>query len=266
MSGPSAPDADTVHEAAALLADAWNRRQLRPALPAELRPPDLATAYAIQARVALLTGPVGGWKCGAGSPVAVPGGSSIPRSHLWPAGATVPLNRQRGRIGVEIEICLRVGRDLPPRDHPFSLDEILDVVAGILPALEIVDSRYDCWPDLERQDLDWPSQVADLQNTAGLVLGPERTDWRSFDFSAMRAVLSDNGTVLADRINGNTAGFPLRTLPWLLTDGPARSTGLRAGDYVTTGSCNGLHFVTAGSEVSGSIDGLGTVSALIGTG
>jgi 2-keto-4-pentenoate hydratase len=41
----------------------------------------------------------------------------------------------------------------------------------------------------------------------------------------------------------------MRLLPWLANEGAARTGGLKAGQWVTTGSWTGLALGTAGSSV-----------------
>src|SRR6185312_6843797 len=42
---------------------------------------------------------------------------------------------------IESEFAFRFARDLPPAGRPLDRDEIADALAGVLPGIEIVDSR-----------------------------------------------------------------------------------------------------------------------------
>ena len=62
--------------------------------------------------------------------------------------------------------------------------------------------------------------------------------------------LSVNGSVAVQHATwGNPAGDPLRLLVWLANEGARRLGGLRAGQWVTTGSCTGTVMVAPGTVV-----------------
>ena len=46
---------------------------------------------------------------------------------------------------VEAEFAFRMARDLPPGSRPHMREEIADAIEGVIPAIEIVDSRFDDW-------------------------------------------------------------------------------------------------------------------------
>jgi len=56
---------------------------------------------------------------------------------------------------------------------------------------------------------------------------------------------------------GNPAGDPLRLLAWLANEGAHSLGGLRAGQWVTTGSCTGTVLVAPGTRVVADFPGLG---------
>jgi len=43
---------------------------------------------------------------------------------------------------IESEYAFRFARDLPPAAQPLDREEIADALAGVLPGIEIVDSRF----------------------------------------------------------------------------------------------------------------------------
>ena len=46
---------------------------------------------------------------------------------------------------IESEYAFRFARDLPPAAQPLDRDQIADALAGVLPGIEIVDSRFHSW-------------------------------------------------------------------------------------------------------------------------
>ena len=51
--------------------------------------------------------------------------------------------------------------------------------------------------------------------------------------------LSVDGVIRVERTGSNTSGDLLRLLPWLANEGAARTGGLSAGQWITTGSWTG---------------------------
>ncbi len=83
----------------------------------------------------------------------------------------------------------------------------------------------------------------------GLIFGPAYADWQSVDFTQERVTLIIDGVVRVERTGSNTSGDFLRLLPWLANEGSARTGGLKAGQWITTGSWTGNIQATAGSAV-----------------
>ena len=67
---------------------------------------------------------------------------------------------------VEAEFAFEMARDLPPTPAPRSRQEIAAAVKGVLPGIEIVDSRFDDWTTIGA-----PSLIADNACNAAWVKG-----------------------------------------------------------------------------------------------
>ena len=74
-------------------------------------------------------------------------------------------------------------------------------------------------------------------------------NWKDIDFTKEHVTLSIDGAVRVERTGSNTSGDFLRLLPWLANEGSARTEGLRAGHWITTGSWTGNVQATAGANV-----------------
>ena len=213
-----------------------------------------ADAYAVQERVARELGPVGAWKVGAASPAAEPVRAPILAATIHASPVTVPAAGFHV-IGIEAEIAYRLGADLPPRERPYTSAEVAAAVEGMLPAIELVDTRladHAAAPPL------W--KLADNQINGGLVTGPLATAWRRFDPVSQPVRLEIEDTVVAEGRGGNTAGDPFRLLVWLANHLGSQGGGLRRGEVVTTGSLTGLRFVAPGARVRATLEGLGQVA------
>jgi 2-keto-4-pentenoate hydratase len=215
---------------------------------------EVADAYAVQERVVRELGPVGAWKVGAASPSAEPVRAPILAATIHASPAALPAGGFH-MIGIEAEIAYRLGSDLPARHRPYTDEEVAAAIEGMLPAIELVDTRladHVAAPPL------W--KLADNQINWGLVTGALTGDWRRFDPLSQPVRLEVDGAEVAEGRGGNTAGDPFRLLVWLANDCGTHCGGLRQGQIVTTGSLTGLRFVAPGARVRATLEGLGQVS------
>jgi 2-keto-4-pentenoate hydratase len=163
-------------------------------------------------------------------------------------------------IGIEAEIAYRLSTDLPARDRPYTRQEVGAAIGGMLPAIELVDTR------LANHDAASPLwKLADNQLNWGLVIGDLVTEWRRFDPLSQPVQLEIDGAVVARGRGGNTAGDPFRLMVWLANNCGSHCGGLRQGQVVTTGSLTGLRFLAPGARVRASFEGLGEVAVAFTT-
>jgi 2-oxo-3-hexenedioate decarboxylase/2-keto-4-pentenoate hydratase len=160
------------------------------------------------------------------------------------------------RVGVECEIAVRLARDLPAIDAPFTTDAVVQAIEAYLPAIEIVDDRYANW-----QTLGAPTLVADDFFAAGCVLGQPVARSVAPDLLEIigRAVI--NGVEVGRGTGADVLGHPHHALAWLANHLASDGNGLRAGEIVLTGSLVKTVWLKAGDKVSMELSGLGTVSA-----
>jgi 2-keto-4-pentenoate hydratase len=242
-----------IQQAAALLVAARRQRQRLDGLPPALRPPNQAAAFAIQDDVMALLGErAGGWKVGL-APGAPPScapmfASLIHASPLEIPAADVPL------LGVEAEIAVRLGRDLPPRAAPYGRDDVLDAIDGVCPAIEIVDSRLREFLKASPDD-----KLADNVGNGAFTYGTPIAAWRALDLSALRVRFELGGKTLVDKVGGCPSGDPIVAVVWLANHLTGRCGGLKAGQIVTTGSCIGMPFAKPGDTAIATFDHLGSV-------
>jgi 2-keto-4-pentenoate hydratase len=238
-----------------LLAARLNSRPLAD-LPPDLIPLDIPEVSFVQDTLAAAFGPIGGYKVGAATPDATPLFAPMPAAWIAPSGTTLSGPRFRYR-GLEAEIAFLVGKDLPPRnldagEQPYTREEALAAMASCHPAIEVLESAF-----IDPMQATKLAYLADLQMHGGFIYGAPVDNWQSLDFSTEHVTLSVDGVLRIERTGSNTSGDLLKLIPWLANQG-ARTGGLRAGQWITTGSWTGntpataasvvnVHFSTAGS-------------------
>ncbi len=246
-----------VERAARLLAEA--RRSGRPldSLPRELAPATVADAYAIQDAVAQALGGVAGWKVGAKAPDAEPTCAPLPAVRVFASPKRFTPAELRLR-GIEVEIAVRLGRDLPPRDRPYTPDDVAAAVASVHPAIELVESRF-----VDFRTTDPIAVLADSNSNGAIVHGPPGPARMPVDQTRQPVHLRFGADEVVRAVGGNPAGDVWRLLAWLANHCAARCGGLRTGDLVTTGSCTGMLFAEPGTHVVADLAGLGRVEVLV---
>jgi 2-keto-4-pentenoate hydratase len=230
-------------EVAELLLDA--RRAATPVadVPVELQPTTLDEAYFVQDTMVGTYGAIGGWKIGAATSEAAPMFAPMPLAWITRSGS-LPCGVTRRYRGLEAEIAFLLGEDLPPRVVPYSRDEVIAAIVSCHPVIEALESGLT--DPVAATKL---SMVADIQMHGGLVYGPAYAEWKSVDFTRETVTLAIDRLVRVERTGSNTSGDLLRLLPWLANEGAARTEGLQAGQWITTGSWTGNVQASAGASV-----------------
>jgi 2-keto-4-pentenoate hydratase len=231
---------EAISAAATILWHHWNDSTQLSELPPACRPATRADGYAIQAAIAALSGqPIVGWKIAATSlagqqhiGVDGPLGGRLFADRVSTTGASVPLAGNHLRLA-EAEFGFRLGMDLPRRERPYAVDEVLSAVVSVHPMIELPDSRFE-----QVAGAGAPQLIADVACAWRLIVGePARVDWRSVDLTRQAVKTTLNGTPSATGTGANVLGDPRVALTWIANELRVHSEGLRAGQIVTTGTC-----------------------------
>jgi 2-keto-4-pentenoate hydratase len=255
-------DNNQIAAASKVLNDHWRAGTKLGALDAAIRPRDRAEGYAVQAALEKTSREkLFGWKIAATSAagqkhinVAGPLAGRILSETVIADGGTASMTGNAMRVG-EPEFCFRMARDLPPRATPYRLQEVLDAVGALHPAIEIPDSRFADFVAAGEAQL-----IADNACAHLLVQGPATTaDWRAMDLVEERPTI----TLRGERTIGhgkNVLGDPRVALAWCANELRALGLTLRAGEVVTTGTCHPPLPIAAGDAFAADFGALGKVS------
>lgn len=255
------------HEAARLL---WQHRQdgtTLDALPTAWRPHDAAGGLAIQAELPAVSGDrVIGWKIAATSSagqahigVGGPLPGRILAGFVQAPGSTMPLAGNRMRV-VEPEFAFRMAVDLAPRATPRRIDEVLAAVDSLHPAFEVPDSRYTDFVQAGEAQL-----LADDACCGRFVFGPAAPAlWRDLDLAALAVHASVTGAdgrlrLRRDGTGQAVLGDPRAALAWLVNALSSHGLGLRAGEFVSTGTCMPPLAIEPGDHVQADYGVLGRI-------
>ena len=257
---------DNVLAAAQVIATARRNRAPLRALAADIAPVDEAAGYRIQRAVHdLLLPEVGaliGYKIGCTSAVmqqylgiSHPCGGGVFASGVHDSGVSLR-HRDFVRVGVECEIAVRLGSDLPASQAPFAAATVATAIEAYHPAIEIVDERYVDW-----QTLGAPTLIADDFYAAGCVLGTPVMRLAAPDLLEMAGRAIVNGTEAGHGTGADVLGHPHNPLAWLANHLAEEGKSLRAGQIVLTGSLVKTLWLKAGDRVTMDLSQLGRVEA-----
>jgi 2-keto-4-pentenoate hydratase len=259
-------DADRVAGAANLIVAARLGRERLGRLPEAVRPRDLAESYRTQAAVheRLSRTHIGsriGYKIGCTTQVMQ---DYLGLSHPCRAGVFAGVVHASGvrlkhgdycHVGVECELAVRLGSDLPRNAIPFTRDAVEPAVAAYMAAIEIVDDRYVDW-----RKTDAPTLIADDYFAAGAVLGPSVAASAVADAAALLGVTSIDGREVGRGRGSDVMGHPLNALAWLANSLADAGAYLHEGEIVLTGSLVETKWLARGERASVTVAGLGTVT------
>jgi len=129
---------------------------------------------------------------------------------------------------LEGEIAFALKEDL--RGPGVTLTEVIRCTEGVIPALEIIDSRVRDWK------IKLPDTVADNASSARIVLGGKLTSPAGLDLRTVGMVMEKNGEVLATAAGAAVLGHPAGAVAWLANKLAAYGIALRKGEVILSGA------------------------------
>jgi 2-oxo-3-hexenedioate decarboxylase len=153
---------------------------------------------------------------------------------------------------VEAEIAFIIGEDI--EGPGVTGAQVLAKTESVLPALEIIDSRY------ENFNFTLPDVVADNASTSRVVFGTTLKSPAQFDLDLVGATLSINGELKELGAGAAVLGHPANAIAMLANMLVKKGDKIRKGDVILSGALTGAVLLEKGDVVSGKFDGLGEVS------
>lgn len=233
----------TERELARLLAALRREGKQQSGLDPRLVPSDKDAAYRVARMVEDELGwQVAGWKIAAmkedlqrelrtDSPIY----GRVYAPGIRPAPVSVEHAKQCSPIP-EVEYQARLGADLPPRDRPYTVEEVTDAVAALHPGIELAECRFvhdAAFPPL-------PAILADGAGAGGIAYGPAIEDWRSRDIAGQEVALLCNGATRRKGTALAALDHPMVPLTWLANELSRTRIGLKAGQMISTGTLTGM--------------------------
>ena len=174
-------------------------------------------------------------------------------SRIQPGPATCKISDFQ-HVGVEFEVTVRMGADLPASARPHTRESVASAIATCAPSYELVEDRNADFNDINVFNL-----IAENCWNAGLIIGHERTDWRDVDLENGGTHLWIDGKPAGDGRTGDALGHPLEVVAWLANLLNDQGTLLERDMLVMTGSSITTRFPDRPCHYRFEVDGLGAV-------
>jgi 2-oxo-3-hexenedioate decarboxylase len=156
---------------------------------------------------------------------------------------------------IEAEIAVVTSRPLTgPGCH---LGEVFRSVDRVLPALEVIDSRYIDFA------FDLPSVIADNTSAAAWMAGEKGLSPIGLDLKNLGVVMRKNGKVVATASGAAVLGHPLNSVAMLANMLGRRGRSIPAGTLILTGGITAAVPVEAGDTVEIDFQSLGPIAIAI---
>lgn len=167
-------------------------------------------------------------------------------------GDEVPLSEML-QPRIEAELAFVLERDLA--GPGVTTANALAAMAGVLPAVEIVDSRIADWR------IKLVDTVADNASSGRLVVGGRIRKVDEFDLRLVGVAVSRNGELIDTGAGAAVLGNPARPVAWLANKLGALGATLHAGDVILPGAPHRMVAVQPGDVFRAEFAHLGAVTA-----
>lgn len=154
-------------------------------------------------------------------------------------------------VRVECELAVRLGRDLPRRQAPYTRQSVREAVAEIMAAFELIEDRHADYKSSKALSL-----IADNAWNGGIVIGPGAPPPTGLDLDGIPGRLKRNGK---EEATGQTDD-PMGALAWLANLAAERGQPISAGMHVITGSVITTVDIAPGERLDFALDGVGATS------
>lgn len=152
---------------------------------------------------------------------------------------------------VEPEVAFVLDRDLPTSGC--TAQDVLDATAFVLPAIEVIDSRYEAFT------FDLPSVIADNSSSSRFVLGSQGRRLDGLDRTTLGIALVCNGELLTTGASAAVMGDPAESVALVADLVGSLGARIEAGMVVLSGGITEAFPVHAGDHVSARFQHLGVV-------
>ncbi|MCK9356149.1 MAG: fumarylacetoacetate hydrolase family protein [Dehalococcoidia bacterium] len=153
---------------------------------------------------------------------------------------------------LEPEIAFLLKEDL--KGPGINVANVIEATEGVLPAFEVIDSRYKDWKITVKDS------ISDNASAASMILGGKLTPIKDIDLRLIGLVMEKNGAVVSTAAGAAVLRNPAESVAWLANKLTEYGITLKKGEFVMSGSLVSAVPVEAGASLRATFDRLGSVS------
>ncbi|GFN22553.1 2-keto-4-pentenoate hydratase [Thermanaeromonas sp. C210] len=135
-----------------------------------------------------------------------------------------------------------------------TIADVFRATEGIMPAIEIVDSRIRDWK------IKLADTIADNASSARFVLGSRMVPIKDLDLRLLGMVVEKNGEVVNTGAGAAVWGHPAAAVAWLANKLAAFDIALEAGEIILSGAITAAVEAVTGDVFTVSFHSLGTIN------
>jgi 2-keto-4-pentenoate hydratase len=234
--------------------------------PPQYMPATEAAAYKVQdaylKRLIPKQGKLVGYKIGLTAPqiweqtgLRSPAYGPIRKSRVFEHHTRIRAGRWT-RLGLELEIILTVGSDVPrPKGKPYDKDSVAPYVSDARAGFELIEDRGADYSKLSALSL-----IMDVGWNGGSLLARKNKNWAKLDLGKLKGSVEFDGRIVGRGDSGDVMGHCYNSLAWLVNKLDEHGKTLRKGMIVSSGSMVACQFLPPGSRAVGRIENLGEVT------
>ena len=148
-----------------------------------------------------------------------------------------------GFAAVEAEFILQLAATLEPKSRDYTDEELTELVSAMYVGVEVASS-----PMAAINELGPCCIISDFGNNAGLLVGPEISDWSSRPLDSLTAKVAIDDIVVGEASASSITGGPLQALRFLIGLCANRGMVIPKGTLVSTGAATGVHDMGVNSK------------------
>ena len=223
-------------------------------------------SYMIQSKIEKLSNDQrAGWKVGATNKeiqgmlkINEPASAPILQSNYFESPTELIISTEHNPL-VESEFSFHIKHDLQPRGKYYQLDEIIEAVDAVCPAIELVGSRFEGG----LSNIGALRLISDMVGNIAFIAGDPTTEWTQLDLNNHQVSLYKNGILMTSGQGSNVIGGPLSVLQWTVNHLSKMNVPIIRGEIITTGTCTTPISVIAGDRIISDFGQLGMIELKI---
>lgn len=158
-------------------------------------------------------------------------------------------------VVIECEFVVGLKHDLKPDGAPLTNDDVAKATDWVAAGFELVGTRFHSTPHKGF------CAIGDNGNNVAVITGTPHYEWNQQSLYTHPVSLSINEQQVASGHSGvSVEGHPFAMVAWLANHEKMQSRGLKAGEFVYTGTCTGAIQLNIGDVVEADFGSLGQLS------